>query len=507
MRPELLEEALEHISDKHIGEAANSKKRLTMGWVSSVAAVLALVLLLQWIPLPFGADHSAAAPEAEAPAAMEAPAENVTAEEVESLSISGLYAVATASAPRVYAHPDRADYESAEAFSEAVEQWNIQRDVRTQAVDAVLDGATDFFADSCAAFLDSPAGENKVFSPVNSYVALAMRAEVTGGSTRQQILDVLNTPDLETLRRQVSALWESTYQKDEYATSSLANSLWLDEEVAYVQQTLDDLAKHHYASSYRGDLGSEEMNQVLRQWLNEQTGDLLSRPAGEVKMDPRTVLALASTAYLQAGWNDQFMEEDNTQAIFHAPTADLECTFMNAERRSTAYYQGENYDAICLGMAGGSGMWLFLPDEGTELTALLESGSYLRTIASKDDPNASQSALVNLSIPKFDVSSSADLVEGLQKLGVTEAFDPNSGDFSPCIDAEQALCVGSVKQAARVRIDEEGSEAASYTVVGVYGTGAIADAGTVIDFIADRPFLFVIEKEGLPMFAGTVNAP
>ena len=55
-------------------------------------------------------------------------------------------------------------------------------------------------------------------------------------------------------------------------------------------------------------------------------------------------------------------------------------------------------------------------------------------------------------------------------------------------------------------IDEEGVTAAAYTVM------ATAEAGEPpeeeVDFILDRPFIFVITNpDGLPLFAGIVNEP
>ena len=66
---------------------------------------------------------------------------------------------------------------------------------------------------------------------------------------------------------------------DGAVTSILANSLWLNESVNFNQSTMDSLAKNYYASSFRGEMGSEEFNQALRDWINEQTGGLLEAQA------------------------------------------------------------------------------------------------------------------------------------------------------------------------------------------------------------------------------------
>ena len=45
--------------------------------------------------------------------------------------------------------------------------------------------------------LTGSSGENKVCSPINIYMALAMLAEVTDGESREQILALLGSGDLE----------------------------------------------------------------------------------------------------------------------------------------------------------------------------------------------------------------------------------------------------------------------------------------------------------------------
>ena len=55
-------------------------------------------------------------------------------------------------------------------------------------------------------------------------------------------------------------------------------------------------------------------------------------------------------------------------------------------------------------------------------------------------------------------------------------------------------------------IDEEGVTAAAYTVMAAAGSSAPPE--DEVDFVLDRPFLFVLASDdGLPLFAGTVAQP
>ena len=114
--------------------------------------------------------------------------------------------------------------------------------------------------------------------------------------------------------------------------------------------------------------------------------------------------------------------------------------------------------------------------------------------------------IVNLSMPKFDVSGQLDLIEGLQAMGITDVFDPAVSDFTPMTTQVDEIYVSQATHAARVAVDEEGLTAAAFTVIASAG-GAMPPEDEV-DFTLDRPFLFVLTgAAGQPLFAGVVNQP
>ena len=113
---------------------------------------------------------------------------------------------------------------------------------------------------------------------------------------------------------------------------------------------------------------------------------------------------------------------------------------------------------------------------------------------------------VNLSVPKFDIRASGDLKDTLQAMGVTDLFSQSAADFSGSVEGDFPVWVTAVNQATRVAIDEKGVTAASY--IEIPGAGAAQPPEEIIDFILNRPFLFVItNRYDLPLFAGVVNQP
>lgn len=467
-----LADALEHISDAHISEAAAAKKSRKRLILRAIAAVVALVILISLPGLP-----------------MAIPAQ----------------AVAEASGSRQPERPDIDRYKDREAYRADYDVWSAQRDQRSAYVDAALQNLAPFFAESTALYIGD-SEENRVWSPVNGYIALAMLAEVTGGESREQILTALNTPSLEVLRNHVGAIWEEVYREGNEACT-LANSLWLNEDLSYNRDAMDALAYYHYASVYQADLSSPRAGRALRAWLNNNTGGLLKDYTARSAFPSEAVLTLASTVYLQAKWSNEFNPTRNTVDTFHAPGGDITVTYMNKKETQMNYYWGSSFGAVSLGLKNGCAMWLILPDEGKSLSDVLAEGEYLVPIDPENRVEGENYKYmkVNLSVPKFDISSGGDIRDMLVELGITDVFHEGTADFS-AITSDSPVYVTAVNQAARVIIDEQGVKAASY--IEIPGAGAAMPPEEIIDFILDRPFLFIIaDSGGIPLFIGAVNNP
>lgn len=401
------------------------------------------------------------------------------------------------------------------------EDWDAWRKSRT-ALRSDLDGTAlaPFLTASAKELLAEDGGENKVYSPLNLYLALSMLTQTTGGESRQQLLDLLGAASAEELREQAPALWKNHYRDDGLVTSLLGNSLWLRDDMGYSQETLELLAKDYYASSFRGKMGSAEYDQALRDWLNEQTHGLLTDQANGLEMAPQTVIALASTLYFKAPWADEFQPERTVPQTFHTPAGDVETDYMHRSM-SGSYYWGDRFAAVELRYQEGGSMWFLLPDEGVTPAELAASGEAMEfLLANKqgrydqirgtyvDQWPGQKYLIINVALPKFDVSADLDLIAALKDLGVTDIFDTAAADFTPLgAETDDPLYVSQAKHAARVIVDEEGCEAAAYTVF-MMECGAAAPPEEEVDFVLDRPFLFAVTSDDdLPLFLGTVNRP
>ena len=419
--------------------------------------------------------------------------------------------LAVATYPKMARYPDETAYYTKtgefddEGFSKVYDAWRADRKRQAEQMPGYQDGVGDFVRASGKAFLQND-GANFVYSPLNVYMALSMLAELTDGDSRAQILDALGRENLGDVRAHAKAIWNANYSADGAVTSVLANSLWLDEDVTYVQQTMNTLAQDYYASVFRGQMGSKSYNAALQNWVNEQTGGLLKEQSSGLEFTPETVLGQASTIYFRAKWSEGFSENATAPDTFHAASGDVTCDFLH-KKDSNTYYWGEKFGAVELSLRGSGSMKLLLPDEGVDASMLLEDGEAMDFILNRSEWENSKFLTVNLRLPKFDVSSDFDLTAGLKALGVTDVFDETLADFTPGIpDSKGSIVLSKAEHAARTAIDEEGVTAAAYTVM--MEAGAAMPPDEEIDFTLDRPFVFAITaQDGLPLFIGVVNNP
>ena len=343
-------------------------------------------------------------------------------------------------------------------------------------------------------FADS---ENRVYSPISLYAALAMLTEVTDGVTKQQVMDLLDADDTETLRQQIKDLWIGVYTDDDQSVCRLANGAFLRENAQVKQEAMDTLADWHFASTYRVPMGTAAADEAIASWLNQNTGGLLSQETQEIQTKKDNLLALYNTIYYKSGWRDAFESSQTREDVFTAASGAEQAVDFMHRTEIGGYQKGDGYTAAPQSLNYGR-MVFVLPDEGVLPESLLQREGFLMELTG--DYNAAE---LVWSVPKFDVKSSTELNEVLQALGVTDAFDWTKADFTPLTN--DGAFLSSAMQAARVKIDEEGVEAAAYTEL-VASDSAMMEVPPTVEMDLDRPFLFVIfDNSNVPLFVGTVN--
>ena len=154
---------------------------------------------------------------------------------------------------------------------------------------------------------------------------------------------------------------------------------------------------------------------------------------------------------------------------------------------------------------GDYAMWYVLPNEGVPVERLAGDAHVLALL---DDPDGWKNKMIykiDMTLPKLDVSSMANLIPGLKNLGVTAIFRSGAADFSP-LSPDKGVYVTGASHSARFTADEEGCEGAAITLV-TMAKSAYMNLETV-PFTADRPFFFAVTGTGgTLLFTGVVEDP
>lgn len=358
---------------------------------------------------------------------------------------------------------------------------------------------SDFAAKSTPLALAGQEGKNAAFSPVSLWAALAMLAPCAQGDSQSQLLSALGVAGQRELTDQVSRLWKGLYTNDGVSSLILSNSVWLNDaqQGEYVQATLDTLGRDYFAGVYTTPMGTAGADQAITDWVAKETNGLIGGNGPVVDTMPDTLLLLASSLYYKAAWvvpfdASQTQAGDFTTASGETASAD----FMHASLAGN-FLKRDGYQAAALETQLGE-MFFVLPEEGTAPEELLSDTSFLSSLSS--GAADVQYGMVEWSVPKFDLSADLDLMSTLKSLGITDLLDKDKADLSGLTSLDTFLT--QAEQMTRVQVDEEGVEAAAVTII-ADGMGGAPDETCVMNL--NRPFLFVLRSQGVPLFVGVVN--
>ena len=361
-------------------------------------------------------------------------------------------------------------------------------------VEDTLWESIDNFSARAASLALGGAEDNVLFSPLSLWFALALCAESAGGESRTALLDALGLSNPATSAK---AVYNNLYKDNKIGALKLSTSLWVNEEFPVKQDFLDLAAENFYAHSYHCNFSDTATGKAMGDWLDEATGGLLG--GQPLTTDPATLMTLFSAIHYSDQWIDEFNKDKNTIGDFHNADGTIsEAEYMHRTYGSHGWKHGEGWLSTTLSLKNGGSMYLILPDEGVTTGDLLANTETLAEILSGEAEGGWGEVVIQ--VPKFEVSDSLDLKPVLEGLGASIVFDYEQADFSNL--SEAALGLSSVKQEATLSIDEKGVTAAAYTQIDY--AGAAPPDGRA-ELILNRPFLFAVITNGVPLFVGAVN--
>jgi serpin B len=301
----------------------------------------------------------------------------------------------------------------------------------------------------------------------------------------------VSMPDLNSRN---AALQASLHNPDPKVELNIANALWMRDKA--VKPGFVQVNENYYGSEI-GDMSG--LPDSANNWVSGKTQGKITQILP--KMDySQLVAVIVNAVYFKGEWAQKFDAAQTTDAQFtRADGSKVACKMMHQSGHYD-YFKGDSFQAVRLPYgAKRMSMILLLPDTGTDLNG------FLATIT-PDNWNAwitkLQDAPGEVALPRFTSDYSAALKEPLTKLGMGIAFDPNHADFTNLADGAY---IAFVQHKTFVEVNEEGTEAAAATGVGV-GATAIRPP---FHMTLDHPFFYAIrdDKTGAILFLGVLLEP
>ena len=359
-------------------------------------------------------------------------------------------------------------------------------------------------------------GGNLFFSPYSISSALAMTYAGARGDTASEMAKVLHFTGYAKIHAAMKSLQDRFNSiPDEMGSLDIANRLWLDKREKLTQD-YEALTRKYYGAGVEtvDFLNAHERTRVkINDWVAQKTRDRIKDLLQENNVTPTTKLILVNAIYFNSAWLEPFDKALTREEPFR--TGKYERHDVHMMRRTGHFMYGENLDAQWLKIPykiPGFSMLILLPRENESFTQLkkLEKKLTPETLASwTSDMNFSK---VALRMPRFKDERRYSLTEILQRLGMKLAFT-NDADFSgmvekPVVDGH-ALHIDYVIHQAFIELDEERTEAAAATAVGMMRTSAAIMPEPVIEFNADHPFIYCLmdDQTGVILFMGRMEQP
>ena len=360
--------------------------------------------------------------------------------------------------------------------------------------DGFIDGNSKFAFDIFKQLNQEDADKNVFISPFNISVALSMVYQGAGSDTKDQMTTVLGFDNLEMkeVNESYSYLLNHLNQFDEKIEINNANSIWLN-------SLLGDVIKENFKSVNQEifdalvasrNFSDESVLAEMNSWISDSTEGMIENMIDS--LDPEVLSYIISAIYFNGTWTEEFNIDNSYERAFYMEDGSTEDVMMMSKKNDIEYGEGDGYKTVRLPYGDGEvSMYCILPDQDTLINDFIDSMNVSMWNEIKNSIFKRES--VNLLLPRFEIEyGTKSIVESLMALGMTNAFNEGLADFSDMF--EIPAYISDVQHKAVIEVNEEGTEAAAATVISMPSSSEGSEI-QIPEFIADRPFVFVIADD------------
>ena len=346
---------------------------------------------------------------------------------------------------------------------------------------------------------------NIVISPYSIGTAMTMTLAGADGETRTEMAKVMHqamgdkpmNTAVGDLHKKINTLAGKNF------TLETANGLCLTLNSKLVSDSYKKLLKEDYYAELFTAANVDPVNA----WVKKKTHDKIPKILNSLSAG--SVCVLLNAVYFKGLWASQFKEKQTRNAWFYCEGAKKKKVPMMNQSAEFALLENHNYKALSMPFKGKKVNFIIaMPVKDKKLADLEKILDDKQMSLMIKNLKKCRPIEVNITIPRFKIEYSADLIDPFKALGMQKAFSAKLADFGKITGRKDALGlirIAKIKHKAFLEINEEGGEASATTAVEMK-LECVARPRT---FKADKPFMFFITDTVTDsiLFMGRVTNP
>lgn len=382
------------------------------------------------------------------------------------------------------------------------------RPAPAKAVDArLIDAGTRFSFDLFHALQAEKPAENLFISPASVQMVLSLTYNGARGETQQAMAKALslNQMAVADVNRETGALRTVLANPDPKVELSIANAIWYKQGYKLNKEFAAISKEHYKADIEAADFGTPGAEKRINQWVDKATKGKIPRVIEDTSKDDR--MYLVNAIYFKGQWQDPFDAHNTRNQPFKQLDGTARDVPMMIRGGHYRYLKGDNFQAAALPYGEGRlSLYLIVPNAGVPFDQFVSQLTAERWATWRGQFSSHEGSV---SMPKVKLTYHADLKPAMRQLGMGIAFDPNAADFGSLFTGlQEPLYIRMILHDTALEINEQGTEAAAVTVVGVKA-GSAPPPRDRFSLVADHPYMIAIcdDVTGAILFMGAIVNP
>ncbi|MDQ5937470.1 MAG: hypothetical protein QG574_4829 [Cyanobacteriota bacterium erpe_2018_sw_21hr_WHONDRS-SW48-000092_B_bin.40] len=342
---------------------------------------------------------------------------------------------------------------------------------------------------------------NVIISPTSIFLTACMLYNGASGNTYSEFANTLLLPKPSEINPWNRQLLNYLVMSKPDHEVSIASALWFGQGVRCHEDFVNSAVESYSASLYGVDFASPESVEQINFWAENATNGKITKIVDPGEFSPMSAFAITNAIYFFAQWQTKFQAELTREEPFYLVGSGSKNVMMMNTADNFGYKEDENAQIIKLSYKQSPYfMQIVLPKVGRSFGHCIE---YIKNPLSPAITYAPTN--VNLKLPRMEIAFDCSLNAALSQLGMRDLFSPTC-DLSLITPNLQ---VSFIKHAAKLTVDESGTEVAAGTIAGTSWGAAPGAQAPPIAMTVNRPFLMSIADSGTGqvLFSGAILQP